>query len=290
MKAGVFLYGVSDSVDKIKTTVAKIEKETGLVSEVRNLAGGMFQYQYEFDPAHIYRHSDFDMSDAFTQWKSQQPTGFQTIFQFIKLTPEEQLDVHDTVMIFSLDDEEWYPGKVVWVHPADDTVDVRFDTGDIGKGVSMSLVKKDPSSVASNKDGGSNQMETFSDEGIRDALQYALAETKSDGMENAKIKHYVGTGEGSMTMAFWSGGNAVALWDGRSHIDINLFTYNESTSVADSVQEHFKKRVPSLKTALRDEQPRGYGRVVNYMRDVQEYKSYHPVWAEHLEEDVNPSK
>ncbi|GKY97905.1 hypothetical protein MPSEU_000748500 [Mayamaea pseudoterrestris] len=289
MEAGLFLYGVADAVDKVTKVVAKIEADTGLVSEMRNIAGGMFRYQYDFDPAQVYKHSDFDMTDVLAQWQSQRPTGFQSIFQFVKLTPEEQLDVHDKVMIFYPADEQWYPGKVVWVHPADDTVDVRYDSGDIGKGVSSRLIKKDASDTAASKDASSKNTDMITAEGIRDALQFALTETNFEGMEEAKVHHYVGPGEGSLTMAFWSGGNAVALWDGRSHIDVNLFTYTESVTVADSVQELFKKRIPFLKTALRDEQPRGYGRVVNYMRDVEEYKDDVPVWALHFSDKAETS-
>jgi hypothetical protein len=122
----------------------------------------------------------------------------------------------------------------------------------------------------------------LSGERIKEALQSALVATKFENMEQAKLYQYSGVGEGSLTLAFWPGGNAVALWDGRSHIDINLFTYTESVDIANKLVEHFKESIPFLKTALRDEQPRGYGRIVNYHRDIEEYKGRLPVWAEHL--------
>ena len=72
-------------------------------------------------------------------------------------------------------------------------------------------------------------------------------------------------GDGCVVSQLWSDGNVVLLWDGRNHVDINLFTLG-GESVSEKFQEHFLARVASLKTMLRDQFPRGIGRVVNYPR------------------------
>jgi hypothetical protein len=72
------------------------------------------------------------------------------------------------------------------------------------------------------------------------------------------------------------------LWDGRSHVDINLFTYTENIRANNKFLVAFKKELPELKTVLRDEQPRGFGRVVTYMSEIEEMKGKLPVWAKKL--------
>lgn len=66
------------------------------------------------------------------------------------------------------------------------------------------------------------------------------------------------------------------LWDGRKHIDVNLFTYEQNTEMANTFESNFRTS-KNLVTMLRDEQPRGIGKVVSYFADLE--KGGKPHWA-----------
>jgi hypothetical protein len=102
---------------------------------------------------------------------------------------------------------------------------------------------------------------------IKSALKYALAKTTSQAVE---LHASTDAGDGCVIVGFWSGGTVVVLWDGRSHMDLNWFTYQEDSDLSSQVVAHFMSSFPdeSLMVALLDEQPRGTGRVVNFYEDV----------------------
>ena len=91
------------------------------------------------------------------------------------------------------------------------------------------------------------------------------------------IRTFDEVGDGLVMMLSWSLGNIVLLWDGRMHIDINIFTFFEDLEFADTIQNTFKKgfRKNKLVLTLRDEQPRGVGKIVVYKRDVK----FKPLWS-----------
>jgi hypothetical protein len=70
--------------------------------------------------------------------------------------------------------------------------------------------------------------------------------------------------------------STILVWDGRDHIDINFFTFKEgrnptnpSRGVPDMFLAGFLKQSKfTLKINLRDDQPRGIGRVVNFPSDL----------------------
>lgn len=86
-------------------------------------------------------------------------------------------------------------------------------------------------------------------------------------------------GEGVVTFTSWDGGRATVLWDGRDSIAINIFTFDEDAEFALDFAKHFASIEPSLHIALRDQMPRGYGRVVNFSRDVVGRKEVSPHWS-----------
>merc|ERR1712150_38209 len=89
-------------------------------------------------------------------------------------------------------------------------------------------------------------------------------------------------GDGCALAATWSDGtNIVVLWDGRKHVGINLFTLEEDTELPTEIAENFRSLNPTLKVALRDDTPRGYGRVVNFWSDFGEDR-IQPYWAAHV--------
>ena len=74
-------------------------------------------------------------------------------------------------------------------------------------------------------------------------------------------------GDGAMASAVMEEGTVVVAWDGETRIDINLFTFDETEQLATDFMTHMIDRIPKLKLMLRDEQPRGINRVVNFAED-----------------------
>jgi len=92
-----------------------------------------------------------------------------------------------------------------------------------------------------------------------------------------EIRKFDEVGDGLVLMVSWRLGNIVLLWDGRMHIDMNIFTFFENLEVVNNIQKEFKKglRKSNLVLTLRDEQPRGVGKMVVYKRDL----GLEPIWS-----------
>ncbi|KAL3931294.1 MAG: hypothetical protein SGBAC_011377, partial [Bacillariaceae sp.] len=74
-------------------------------------------------------------------------------------------------------------------------------------------------------------------------------------------------GDGAICAGTWETGTAVVSWDGRYGVDLNIF----STLDLEELQQFEKDITTSLSSLsgwLRDIQPRGYGRVVNFKESV----------------------
>jgi hypothetical protein len=88
-------------------------------------------------------------------------------------------------------------------------------------------------------------------------------------------------GDGCVVVSFLSQGNIIVTWDGKKHVDINIFLFFEDFDFSNVFKKQWKENVPKELTELIvDEQPRGYGRVVNFMEDVTWRDTPH--WAHHL--------
>ena len=74
-------------------------------------------------------------------------------------------------------------------------------------------------------------------------------------------------GDGAIAAAVMEEGTVVVAWDGDTRVDINLFTFDESEELATDFMTNFSDRIPKLQLLLRDEQPRGINRVVNFAED-----------------------
>jgi hypothetical protein len=88
-------------------------------------------------------------------------------------------------------------------------------------------------------------------------------------------------GEGAVVFTSWQNGNAVVFWDGRDNIGINVFTAEEDVAFAGQLAEQFSTMKSTLVRTLRDQMPRGYGRVVNLLEDIGKREGP-PHWALHL--------
>lgn len=85
-------------------------------------------------------------------------------------------------------------------------------------------------------------------------------------------------GEGCVITALWApGGSMVVTWDGRTRLDVNLFTPIDSQTEKQDrkfrkgVEKLFLRSFKYLKTASVDEQPRGIGRIVNNKRELESF-------------------
>lgn len=219
MELGLASSGDQGFVHKIVETVGAIEKKTGLVSDVRDIKGGLFVKDPDWKPSHFFLPEDYEQQAPLDQYLSQQPVGFQTVFQL------------------------------------------------------------EPKSAKSTM--------TLTMEFVTNALKTALADMESVTAEEAKelgqveLHQVADVGDGGVVVASWSGGNVLVLWDGRKHLDLNWFSYEESAEMANECAYLFKSQFPKkLATALQDDQPRGYGRVVNFLSDLPEgVPRKHPHWA-----------
>eukprot|EP00588_Corethron_pennatum_P034325 CAMPEP_0194345924 /NCGR_PEP_ID=MMETSP0171-20130528/105130_1 /TAXON_ID=218684 /ORGANISM="Corethron pennatum, Strain L29A3" /LENGTH=1502 /DNA_ID=CAMNT_0039112979 /DNA_START=45 /DNA_END=4552 /DNA_ORIENTATION=+ len=68
-------------VKNVRELTSNIEKRTGLVSEVKDVVGGLFIYTPTYDFSKFYYPSDYDQTSPLEQWSSQKPLEQQTIFQ-----------------------------------------------------------------------------------------------------------------------------------------------------------------------------------------------------------------
>ena len=105
----------------------------------------------------------------------------------------------------------------------------------------------------------------------------AIKKAGLEGLEASAIKTFSDTGDGSLLVALWDWGSLAVLWDGRTHVDVNLFTYVESISIGDLFGKEFLRFIPTYAIMLRDEQPRGTGKIVAYQRDLKDNDKPH--WA-----------
>jgi len=133
------------------------------------------------------------------------------------------------------------------------------------------------------------QMENFnldvklSNDIIRKALDSSLSLMSTSPTilpygESTTVYEYTDLGKGSLIVCLWSRGSVLVLWDGKVHVDINLFFYNEYVLIANSFVERFTTQLPSLSIILRDEQPRGIGRIVNFQNDIDRFNEK-PYWS-----------
>jgi len=70
-------------------------------------------------------------------------------------------------------------------------------------------------------------------------------------------------GDGAICAGTWETGTAVVVWDGRYEVDLNIFSTLEQDEL-NAFESDIKERLTNLGGWLRDIQPRGHGRVVNF--------------------------
>jgi hypothetical protein len=100
---------------------------------------------------------------------------------------------------------------------------------------------------------------------ISSFLQEALDQVQIQPTTSEKYS----VGDGAVVVASSNDGNFMVVWDGREHVDVNMFTYRQSVELADKFKDAFlNASANTLAVGLRDDQPRGTGHVVNFMSDI----------------------
>ena len=90
---------------------------------------------------------------------------------------------------------------------------------------------------------------------------------KSDDDDKEILFRYP-VGDGCVVLLIGESFNAISVWDGKFHLDVNLFGLSVSeTPSADAFDTQIRQFSPFLNIA-NDVQPRGIGRVVNFPEDL----------------------
>jgi spermidine synthase len=102
---------------------------------------------------------------------------------------------------------------------------------------------------------------------ISQSLKQTLAEME---YSSTKFDSIPNTGDGGVLVSTFVQGSVLLIWDGLHHIDINLFCMDQDKALADTFLEKFARLSGGrLQLSLRDDQPRGIGRVVNFSSDIE---------------------
>jgi hypothetical protein len=84
-----------------------------------------------------------------------------------------------------------------------------------------------------------------------------------------RFDSFTDVGDGAVLVASLSHVSVVLVWDGRQHVDVNFCSTNDKEALADYFLRSFLYYADNnLKFALRDDFPRGVGRVVNFRSDI----------------------
>uniref|UniRef100_A0A7S4MR63 PABS domain-containing protein n=1 Tax=Odontella aurita TaxID=265563 RepID=A0A7S4MR63_9STRA len=116
---------------------------------------------------------------------------------------------------------------------------------------------------------------------LKKSLQRIIISMEEEDIDSPDVMTFDGVGEGCIILAFWSEANIILSWDGRDHVTLNLFADGDSKELSKQFEELFRDEITVLGTEIRDMQPRGFGRVVNFEGDVGPEREQEPHWALH---------
>jgi len=197
-------------IQNLRKVLKNIEKRGIDISyEIQDITGGLWVFQDNFKPSQFFRPEEFNSTSSLEQLSSQNPLGYQIIFQM-------------------------------------ESIDMDLSSVLIQNAFITTIKAMSPSLIPNN--------------------------------ENAKVQEFTNIGEGCLIVYFWSKGSIIVLWDGRFHVDINLFLFKENVQTANIFIKSFNNNIPSLSIRLRDEHPRGNGRVVNLQKDINN-SNVKPYWS-----------
>jgi hypothetical protein len=97
---------------------------------------------------------------------------------------------------------------------------------------------------------------------LKNALEASLS-----NLTNLETSVFQDLGSGVVVVGLADDGSVAAVFDGKSRLTVDLFTFDGYGT--EHFVDHFLKRLPQAKVLLRDEMPRGTGRVVTALKDLQ---------------------
>jgi hypothetical protein len=263
LEVAIVSAGDPDFFEHLTEAVAEGEKKRQDVTlEIRNVIGGKWRSQRklvaeDWEASQFMVEDDYNNEDALVQWKSQFPLATQSISQYTHMS---SLEEGDRVRVKR---ESTHSDPVpIWLEADIETVNengsynVLFDNGDVHLEVSREKIK---SSVDEDLPAMVNREEAI------EACRYACSMKYS-----AEVHVFTETdigGDGIVCTGIWESGTAVVLWDGRFQVDINVWSVNDLEEI-DDFENDVVKKLPNLVSKLRDVQPRGFGRVVNFKEDI----------------------
>jgi len=84
-----------------------------------------------------------------------------------------------------------------------------------------------------------------------------------------QFKVYTDVGDGVVIVTESKLGSVIAIWDGKEHVDLNIFMHDDTELEIKEVLDEFTKHAgKKLNMGLRDDFPRGTGRVMNFRADM----------------------
>ena len=188
------------------------------------------------------------------QWKSQRNLVVQGIAQY---TNKAKFKVGQIVEALVNEDEDENPRVVITAVNSDGSYIV---SDSIGTETRLSM----------------KQMKEVNDAASSQVLNTQEVVDAFDQLMNGGVtQSYHDLGDGYVQIGLWESRCIILVWDGRSQVDMNVLStnVNDVSSFGEALQNH----LDHLVIKLRDVQPRGYGRVVNFDVDIKEYPIPH--WA-----------
>jgi len=89
---------------------------------------------------------------------------------------------------------------------------------------------------------------------------------------------YTDVGDGIVIVTENKMGSLILTWDGRDHCDLNIFLHDDTEwEMKEYLSEFNRISSSKLKMTLRDDFPRGTGRVMNFNKDM-EYTGWKDIW------------
>ena len=280
VELGIAMTSVDDFTDHMYDAVLEMEQETGLVADIRSIQGGMFRIQTDYGPTQPSIPQDYEQEKPYTQWLSQKPLAIQVLAQFEFMDFAKYFSVGDRVQVYFEDEDDpedetengLFEGKITDYDEEDELYSIAFDDGDHSEDIHIRQMTKLESSV----DPPAPPTTTAMKQALNTTLSMNDLTTQEDG---PIISEFDNLGEGCLLVSMWKHGSVVLLWDGRDHVDLNIFlTEEENFDLANAIQQSFEKEFILLNPTLTDEQPRGTGRVVNFSSDLTEPR-IRPAWA-----------
>jgi len=104
-----------------------------------------------------------------------------------------------------------------------------------------------------------NSKKSLSASSIESAAKFAVNSISKPPTKESFQK----VGDGAIYVALMSNAQVTITWDGADSINVNIFTYDQSLDHDAYFVNKFKAPLPNMDLMLKDEMPRGYGKVIN---------------------------